>query len=187
MIMLNDTDIDGIYMNYDGPLNVQIISTFAKFMSENTIAPMHVRKKLYRVFIELTQNVALYSFERVQLTTGPATGKGNIYVINKPNEFKCVTINKIQDEHAPILIENCAAINATPNNALRAKKNNLRKLAHIQDTGAHIGLIMIHMYSESPIDFEIIDKKDDGLYFKVAASISKFLSLKDEADEKVES
>jgi hypothetical protein len=51
----------------------------------------------------------------------------------------------------------------------------LRKLASFQDTGAHIGLIMICMYSGHPLDFEIIETENGEKYFKIAATIHKVL------------
>jgi hypothetical protein len=171
--MTIDKNIEGLYLDYEGPFNIQIISTLATFLSAQTIAPITVRKKLYRIFIELAQNVALYSFERVMLINGSEVGRGNVYVADLPNEFKCFTINRIKKEHAPILIKNCTEINTSPSIALKAKKNSLRKLAYIQDTGAHIGLIMVRLYSGNLIGFEIIDKKGKEIYLKITVTINK--------------
>jgi hypothetical protein len=172
-MILHETEKEKLYMNYDGPFIIQIISTFAKFLLENTVATERISKKLYRVFIELAQNVALYSFERVALINGTFIGKGKVYILENVNTFKCITINRIQKEHAAILTRNCTEINATPAEALRAKRRGLYKLANFQDTGAHIGLIMICTYSANPIEFEIIEKEEGEIYFKIAATINK--------------
>ena len=79
-MIIKDQDLKRLYMNYDGPFIIQIISTFSKFLLENTVATEHVSKKLYRVFIELAQNVALYSSERVGLINGAFIGKGKVYL-----------------------------------------------------------------------------------------------------------
>lgn len=169
----DNKEIEKLYMTYDGPFIIQVISTFAKFLLENTVVTQHVSKKLYRVFIELAQNVALYSFERVELINGTFIGKGNVYITENTNSFQCTTINRIQEEHAPILIRNCTEINATPMKILRNKRRELFRLANFQDTGAHIGLIMIFIYSKNPIEFEIIRKAKDEIYFRIVATISK--------------
>lgn len=168
-----DKDIERELFSYSGPFYIQIISALAKYLSEDSIASEIVRKKFYRVFIELAQNVALYSFDREKLSNETTVGSGKIFVIEKQNEFKCITINRIQKEHVPILIKNCSEINATPLNGLRIKKKNLYKLSNSQDTGAHIGIIMIYTYSENPIDFEIIEKEGGLFYFKISATINK--------------
>lgn len=158
------------YLSFEGPFNIEIISTLAKFLSEGPVASVHVRKKLCKVFIELVQNVAKYSFNRIQMHNGFWVGTGKVFVLNDPDTFKCGTINKIQVEHAPILVKNCTEINHSDRQTLRERKNNLRRLASIKDTGAHIGLIMISLYSENQLDFEIIEDNND-LYFKLIATL----------------
>ncbi len=160
-------------MSYDGPFIIQIISTFAKFLLENTASTALVSKKLYRVFIELAQNVALYSLERTELVSGSSIGKGQVFILGDNHTFKCLTINRILKEHAPILIQNCSEINATSMELLRNKKRDLYKVANFHDTGAHIGLIMIYIYSGNPLEFEIIEKENGDLFFKIAAIINK--------------
>ncbi len=171
--MRYNQEIAKAYLNYDGPFNIQIISGLAKFLSELTIATHSERRKLYRVFIELTQNVALYSSERTPLFNASAVGKGKVYIINKKEKFKCITINKIQKEHVSTLLKNCHEINNTPTEILRVKKRELYRLSGFQETGAHIGLIMIYLYSENKLDIEIIEEEENEIYFKIEATINK--------------
>jgi hypothetical protein len=165
--------MERLCLNYEGPFCIQVVSAFAKFLLENTFATELANKKLHRVFIELAQNVSLYSFDREQLINGSAIGKGNVYITEYTHELKCVTINKIRDEHAPILAKNCTEINAASLHILKARKRQLRKLSSIQDTGAHIGLIMICIYSGNPLEFDIFKTKEGDTYFKIAATINK--------------
>lgn len=172
MTICNNKD-ENSYMNYDGPLIIQIISTFARFLLKNTTDSEVVSKKLYRIFIELAQNVALYSMDRVTLTNNIIVGKGIVNIIENESEFKCITINKVLDEHVPILINYCTEINSTSIEALKAKKKDLYKLSSTQASGAHIGLIMIYMYSGNLLDFEIIDNGIKGKYFKLGVTINR--------------
>ena len=161
-------------ITYEGPLSIQIISALAKFLQENINASEKVRDKLYRVFIELAQNVALYSFNRVALSNGTISGKGKVYIAENKNQLYCTTINEIQKEHGTILEANCTAINSSTKHDLRIKKNNLYKRSEFEATGAHIGLIMICIYAENPLSFEIInDKNTNKMYFKISATINK--------------
>jgi hypothetical protein len=171
--MQHDKEIERAYLCFEGPFNIQIISSFAKFLSELTIASHSERKKLYRVFIELTQNVALYSIDRTPLSNNTTIGKGKVYILDEAEEFKCITMNKILKEHAPVLLNNCNEINATPVNILKIKKRELYRLSSFQDTGAHIGLIMIYLFSEHALDFEVIEVSDNEIYFKIIATIKK--------------
>jgi hypothetical protein len=171
--MQHDSEIDNAYFYYNGPFNIQIISGIARFLSELTVALHSERKKIYRVFIELTQNVALYSYDRTPLINDTAIGKGKVYVLNLENEFKCVTINRIQPDHADVLLNYCKNINETPVNELRNKKKELYRMSNSQDSGAHIGLIMIFLYSENLLNIELIEDDDNIKYIKIVATINK--------------
>ncbi len=166
-------ELDKAYLSYEGPFNILIISGIARFLSDLTIGTPAERKKIYRVFIELTQNVAMYSFDRVSLLNDTAIGQGVLYLLNLEDEFQCITINRIQPEHASVLLRNCEEINATPIDELRIKKKELYRMSTFQDTGAHIGLIMIFLYSEHLLNFEIIEEENNISYFKIIATIKK--------------
>jgi len=162
------------YLLYDGPFSIEIISTLAKSLQENIIATDYVKKKLYRVFIELTQNVALYSFDKVLLATGASIGKGKTIVQITNDTIICTTTNKILKEHSDILINNCLNINKSNPDDLREEKKTLRKMSTIKDTRAHIGLIMVSIYSGNDLNYEVINENTTGsTYFKISATIHK--------------
>jgi Family of unknown function (DUF6272) len=164
----------GRTMTYEGPFGIQIISVLAKFSQDNIDASEQAREKFYRIFIELAQNVALYSFNRVPLSNGTTIGQGKVYITEEKQEIQCVTINEIQKEHGAILDANCAEINQSNMYALRNKKRKLHRQAEFKDTGAHIGLIMISIYSGNPLQYEIInDTMNNKIYFKILATIYK--------------
>jgi hypothetical protein len=174
MLTLNDSQTK--YLSYEGPFEIEVISTLAQFLRKNINASDFVRRKLYRVFIELVQNVALYSADKALLAKNKTNGKGQVYIIEEKEVFRCVTINKILKEHASVLTKNCTDINNSTHDELRAKKKKLRALIKVQDTGAHIGLIMIKTYSGCPLEFKIIeDKEKDELYFYISATIKNEL------------
>ena len=173
MEMQHNNEIDNVYFYYDGPFNIQIISGIARFLSELTVALLTERKKIYRVFIELAQNVALYSYDRTPLINDTAIGKGKVYVLNLENEFKCITINRINPEHATVLLNYCKNINETPVNELRVKKKELYRMSDSHDSGAHIGLIMIYLYSENLLNIELIEEENNVKYIKIEATINK--------------
>ena len=163
-----------LYLNYDGPFTIQVISIFAKLL-ENVMASANVKRKLYRIFIELAQNLALYSHNRVQLSDDAEIGKGQVSIIDNPDSFKCITINRVLKDQADFLVKNCSEINNTSTDVLQLRKKSLYKSANFEDSGAHIGLIMISIYSENPIDAEII-RTNGELFIKISATINKDLS-----------
>ena len=69
-----------MFLSYEGPFSIQIISTLARFLLEKALVSENVRLKLYRVFIELTQNIALYSHSRLNFNETPDVGRGAIFI-----------------------------------------------------------------------------------------------------------
>src|ERR1035437_6081684 len=117
----------GRTITYEGPFGIQLISVLAKFSQDNIDATDQVRGKFYKIFIELVQNVALYSFDKVVLSNGTSVGQGKVFITEETEEIKCATINEIQKEHGPILDANCADINQSNIYALRTKKKKLHR------------------------------------------------------------
>jgi hypothetical protein len=170
---MTETSSEQLLLQYRGPMGIQVISGLAKFLAEYSPCSENVRKKVYRVFIELVQNVSLYSAEQFPAENGPYIGVGQVFVYDCDSHFRCVTINRILKEHAAILFENCNAINLSSRQSLKERKKNLHKLANAQDSGAHIGLIMIYTYSGNPLEVEILEEHASEYFFKIATCINK--------------
>jgi hypothetical protein len=129
-------------------------------------------QKIFRIFVELTQNVSYYSAETIEM--GPETncGAGWVSVQNFPNEYHVTTGNRIKEEHAPILTRYCNEINALSEEELKKLKRDLRAQAMVRDTGANIGLIQSCIMSGNPIDF-LISEEDGNHYFTIRVRITK--------------
>jgi hypothetical protein len=173
--MLEGIEHEKLYLSYEGPFSIQIISSLARIVLENIPASESARQKLYRVFIELAQNVGLYSYDRMDIANNhsPDIGIGKICVVDNFDHFQCFTVNKIANEHGEILRNNCMEINNSTMHDLRIKKKALRKMAGFKDTGAHIGLIMIYINSGNPLGCEVFEESTDYKYFKICATILK--------------
>lgn len=173
--MLHDNITGKLYLSYEGPFSIQIISSLARLVRENIPGPELAKQKVYRVFIELAQNVSLYSMERISIANNhySEVGFGKIYITDEGDKFLCTTVNKILNEHGPVLDTNCKEINGSSVAELKIKKKALRKIADFKDTGAHIGLIMICINSGNPLKYDFFDNVDKYKYFRISASIYK--------------
>jgi hypothetical protein len=159
---------------YEGPFNMRIISTLGKYLTDFLDTSYEARMSIYRVFIEICQNVSLYSFDRVWQNKKSSVGYGKLIIKDEDDKITVYTINKILDHHADILLENCNNINNYSLDELSELKEKLRREASVEDLGAHIGLISIRLYSKNVIKFEIIDKPDEhAKYFAITATVIK--------------
>lgn len=167
------------FITYSGPFSMRVISSMAKYLTETIHAAEVSKMKLYRVFIELSQNVALYSANRYTNYEGLSIGVGSFTVLNCNDYIECKTTNLIVSSHQQILSHNCSQINALPEWELKKQKDKLRRETPLSDTGAHIGLITIALYSGNPLEFVFQSNgNEDHLYFSIAAHIPKTINTK---------
>jgi hypothetical protein len=169
---MENTDNNGLYLSFFGPFCLPVISSMVQHLNANLIADIQSKSKLYKIMIELAQNVALYSVDRAEMPGNGQVGVGTLKIKNDGDYITCTTINKIDVGHASILLENCSLINNSDELQLRKKKADLRKMSTIQDTGAHIGLIVISLTSGLPLEYDVY-QKDTNHFFSITASISK--------------
>lgn len=159
---------------YCGPFRLQIIAVLGKLMLDSLDTSEIIRMKLYRVYIELTRNVYLYSAERLYQKNSSDAGVGKVYLRSTESSYTCTTFNKILNEHVDTLINNCNSINNNTELELRRIKSEFRKSAQFDELGAHIGLIMIKIYSGNPLQFQIIeDNIKKTKFFEITATINR--------------
>ena len=160
---------------FHGPINLDLVSTLANYLKKIVKAEMSVQQKVFRIFIELTQNVSFYSASTFDMDDMRKIGKGWLTVDEDSNYYLIKTGNVIISEHVDILKQNCIEINKLNIDELRELKRKTRKKACIKDIGAHIGLIHTGILSGNEID--IVTKEIDNKYsfFTIQAKIDKHL------------
>ena len=169
---MESSNYEESFLTYSGPFSMRIISGIGKFLVENLEASEHIKSRVYKVFIELTQNVALYSAKRIVHDSGNTIGEGLLSVKVTNENIVLTTKNRLLKEHSGILIQNCQSINKSTEDILKEKKHVLRRESTFLDTGAHIGLITICLISRNPLDFEI-SENGNLQYFALSTKINK--------------
>jgi hypothetical protein len=160
-------------VNYYGPCSMQVVSSLGKFITDNISSKPTARTKLYKVLIELTFNVLKYSSEVFITPDNCNVGVGLLNISDDENYYYCQTKNKILTEQITKLKENCEMVNALDHLDLRHKKEQLRKSASLLDTGAHIGLISIKLFSENQIDYDFLTDNNNDTFFVITTRIDK--------------
>lgn len=158
---------------YNGPISIEMISFMANHIRDLLIDNEKVSKKLFKVFIELAQNVSYYSANVIKGSENYGSSRGIGYVSVDPSEngFLVSTGNLIMVDHAPILQKNCGEINKLNEVELRELKRKTRTQAAVRDIGAHIGLIHTGLISGSKLNIEIEPVDEKHSYFKISVLI----------------
>lgn len=163
-----------IILAYKGPFMINILSNFGTYLKELFKDMESVQSKIYKIFFEMTQNVAYYSAERRYIDLKQSTGIGSMVIEEYPEFFIINTVNVINQSDQGILEKYCAQVNSLDNNDLRRLKADRRKEHDIKDTGAHVGIIQICIISSNPIEYYFANFDPFHSLFSISAKIDKF-------------
>ena len=158
---------------YQGALTVNLISILGNhirlFLNHET-KPLQL---IFKVFIELAQNVSYYSVETLQVKSGVYCGVGWVSVQEFIDHYRVSTGNQIKTDDGPKLLNYCNEINSFDEEQLRKLKRDTRSQAMVRDIGAHIGLIQSCIISGNKLIFTISEEDQSNHFFTISARIDK--------------
>jgi hypothetical protein len=170
--MTTEANNSDVLVSYYGPFSMRVISNIGKYLLESENAIELAKMRLYRVLIELSQNVALYSYNRLHIPNQSTLGVGSVKITSNKDYYKCQTLNKILPEHQEILMKNCTEINNSNEFELKKRKVILRNESSLRDNSAHIGLITMSLYSGNPLEFDVLNESQSH-FFSINVTINK--------------
>lgn len=168
--MLSQMETDNIRMSYTGPFDAQVLSVMAKNIEFALSENPSVNKKMFKIFLELAQNISFYSMERDNHET---QGVGTLTIKEFEEYYLFATGNIIDHKDAEIVIERCEKINSLDRDALREFKRKARNRAHSKSGGGNIGLIQVALTSRNKLQYKTIPLDKGESYYIVAAKIDK--------------
>ncbi len=160
-----------ILISYTGSFDSQILAVMAKNIEYTLLDYPKVSKKLFKIFIELAQNISLYSAEKVGM--GDNSGVGTLVIKELDNYFTFATGNVVKTDEIVPVIEKCQYINTLDREQLRAFKRDQRNLPQGTHDGANIGLIQVALTASHPLEFKIVNIDDELSFYAVAIRIDK--------------
>ncbi|MCG8698993.1 MAG: SiaB family protein kinase [Bacteroidales bacterium] len=160
---------------FNGPLNLDMVSTLANYTKRLINSDLSIKQKVFRIFIELVQNVSFYSAKTYELESHRRVGAGWCEVNDTSEYYLIKTGNLILHQHVEILEKNCIEINSKNFEELRELKRQTRKKAPIKDIGAHIGLIQTVILSGNAVKIETEKIDNEYSFFTIEARVDKQL------------
>jgi len=163
-----------ILMSYKGPIDERIMAVIGDnidfLLEENPQAG----KKIFKIFMELAQNVWLYSVEKSKLSCEKTIGTGTMVIGEFGNFYTFVTGNIVNNEDIIPVVERCEIINSLDRESLREYKREQRKLAKKDNkAGGNIGLIQVALTAEGPLDIELTPVDEETSFFSIAVKVEK--------------
>lgn len=160
-----------ILIAYKGPFEMHILSDFANYI--HTLSDkMNIQSRLFRVYIEMVQNVALYSVDRAYINKTDV-GVGSLELEEYFDFFKVTTTNLIKKENEFNLRQYCDQIKSMNDQELRKIKSSIRKNRSSTDSGAHIGLVQVGILSSNNLYYDILSNSNQLSWFKLSVKIQK--------------
>ncbi|MCS6808598.1 MAG: SiaB family protein kinase [Bacteroidota bacterium] len=154
----------GIIMSFQGALAQSIIveigQTLRRKISAQHNESLSERTKLvkhvFAIFVELAQNIMLYSAEQEIDISGKHSGVG-LLVVSETHDRYCISsANRILREQREHLCRRCESLQSLSKEELRRQYNERRRLPRSTDKGAGLGLIEIARRSDSPLSFACV-------------------------------
>lgn len=161
-------------ISFMGPINIHVRVFFGNYIKVLLQENYQTINRIYKSFIELTQNVDYYSAE-MQNASGDdsKTGIGTFILKEYKDYFNFTTGNLIHSHHGSKLKEYCDEINNSDTSVLRELKRKKRKSAGLQEAGAHIGLLQVGVITGNKFQYNIDKINDKYSYFTLTVQIDK--------------
>jgi len=160
-------------LSYKGPFYIELISVFGTNIRNLNDAYNNARKKLFKIFIELSQNVSNYSEDFHMVNNVQRIGVGELFLSETETSFIFTTVNQVKNKDAQILKERCELVNASDQLRLRELKREQRINSPGEKFGARIGLIQAVMLSNNKLEYNIKEINDNYSYFSLTVKIDK--------------
>jgi hypothetical protein len=160
---------------FKGGMNHESIYHLGETLKERIQEAESKKSKILSVFVELAQNIKLYSAERVYSDSeDKEVGQGIITFKDDTTAFYIKAGNVIRNESKKELIEKCRLINSLDREELNKLYNKERNRAIEENrAGGNIGLIELARRSRNPLQVSIDQLDDKRAFFTIEVKISK--------------
>ena len=158
---------------FQGPVTVNYISYLGTYIQSFIPVDGKMLQKIFRVFVELTQNVSFYSDDIKESNSGSSCGEGWFSIQDLEDHYRITTGNLIKATDGPKLEVYCNEINSLDKEELRKLKRDIRSNAMMRDVNAQVGLIQVGIITRNPIEYKITKIDRLNSFFVVSSRINK--------------
>ena len=152
-----------ILSSYAGPFDNMVLINLAKNLQKNISVNYTFRKRLFKIFIELTSNIAFYSYEKTH-----GQGNGIIMIREYKDHFKIEAGNIIEKKVKDHLKNKCDLINKLNHQELRKLKRKLLRMPAKNTNSGNIGLVHVALVAKNKLNYLFLPlDKENNLYFYI--------------------
>jgi len=169
--IITDFYKENILLVYRGVFENSLLAVIAKNIRDKTNNES-TGKTVFRIFVELSQNISFYSNER-EVSEHGLSGSG-IIVLKKQGAFLHFAAGNVATKPAiEKILEKCEFINQMSHEELREYKRSQYKLKQDGKPDAHIGLIQTAILSGNKIELNITEISPEEAFITIATRIEQ--------------
>ena len=167
-----------IVLDFQGAISQDMVVGMAELLKNKfsqEIGRTNMVKKMFSIFIEMAQNIARYSAERVHLDDRHGdVGAGIIVVTEENHNYTITSGNLVKNQSVSKIIEHCQKINRMGKGELREfYKAQIKSSRERGKKGAGAGLIDIGRKSGNPIRYGVTRVDDIDSFLVLSVKIRK--------------
>lgn len=166
-----DFQVQAPVITYKGPITHELIAKIKGYI-QKSFKNSKVHYKLLAIFIELAQNVIVYSEEQNVFLNNESVG--TIIIDERDDCYLLITGNTINNAAVETLLERCEYINSLDRSGLRKFKRSLRKKDNNQkNKRAGIGLVQMALLSGQGLQVMAERINDEFTYLGFCVKVMK--------------
>lgn len=164
-----------IVLDFQGAISQDMLVGMAELIKNKLsqeFGKSNIVKKIFSVFVEMAQNIAFYSQERVIMSNQEGSVGAGIIVLTEGEGsiFTITSGNLVKKDSVPLIIKHCRKINGMDREELKHfYKEQIRLKREKGKRGAGVGLIDIARRSGHAIQYGVtsVDEKNSFLVLSV--------------------
>ncbi len=171
-----------IWLAFKGAISQDVLVELGTLLKNKSVLDRRV-KKVFAIFIEMTQNILHYSAETEAVPFGDngvahPVGVGVVVVSESADDYSVSAGNVVTSDQVAHLREQCERIHGSDTGQLKQYYDARIKAAHslAGSKGAGLGLIDIARKADFPLDYEIRSIANGRAFFVLTARIAKRLA-----------
>lgn len=161
-----------ILLSFKGALSQEILSEMGNLIKSRLSLNKKI-KKIFSVFIELSQNIMHYSAEK-EYIDDKEIGVGILLFLESDNTYNIISGNLMDNKKVEKLKTHIDKLKSMSQSELKESYNDqIRQLRNSESKGAGLGFIDICRKSDGNINYEFFQIDDTNTFFSFIAKISK--------------
>jgi hypothetical protein len=161
-----------VIIAYRGTFEKSVLGVLAQNIETTVDSSFVVRKKFFKLFLELSQNISDHSAEQVKTSEGELSGSGLLIIKYVGNNYLFITGNLINNKQLAPISKSINHINSLSREQLREFKRKQIELAEKAEKNC-LGLVQLALVSGHSLEIKAIESENNQKFLILSAEISR--------------